>query len=74
MSDGTGADLLQFVSERHRSIPFIFYTSMNNPELPEVSSNFLGVVEKPQFRKLTRKIIESVCISPTFAANDSVSK
>lgn len=74
MNDGDGADLLRHVSANFPLIPFILFTSMVEPVLPRVTGNFCGVVEKPDFRNLKRKIIEAICLSPAVARKESVSK
>lgn len=74
MNDGNGADLLRHVSANLPLIPFILFTSMVEPVLPRVTGNFLGVVEKPDFKSLKRKIIEAICLSPAVARKESVSK
>ena len=74
MNDGSGADLLRHVNEYFPSIPFILFTSMIEPVLPRVTGNFVGVVEKPDFKRLKRKIIEAICLSSAVARKKFVSK
>ncbi|MGE0525590.1 MAG: response regulator [Bdellovibrionales bacterium] len=73
MNDGDGAELLQHVSENFPSTPFILFTSMVEPVLPRVTGNFHGIVEKPAFTSLKRKIIEAICLT-SVTQKDSVSK
>lgn len=50
MADGSGADLQQFMKKDSDTTPFILFTSTIEPSLPETSENFLGIVEKRDWK------------------------
>jgi CheY-like chemotaxis protein len=56
MSDGTGADLLQYVIQKFPKIPFALFTSMPNPLIPLGHEHFIGVYEKIQLDDLIHSI------------------
>lgn len=58
MADGSGADLQQFMKKDGYTTPFILFTSTIEPCLPETSENFLGIVEKRDWKGLVDLIKE----------------
>lgn len=58
MADGSGADLQQFMKKDSETTPFILFTSTIEPSLPETSENFLGIVEKRDWKGLVDLIKE----------------
>lgn len=56
MSDGTGADLQQFMKRTGINTPFILFTNTINPHLPEESENFVGIIEKDNWNQLITSI------------------
>ncbi len=60
MSDGTGLDLLRYVTLKNIPAMFIFFTGNINIELPPPNELFLGIVEKPDKNMLIEKIIYNI--------------
>ncbi len=61
MQDGNGYDLLKFVNESRPDIDFLLYTSQILPKLPSnLSKNFLGTCDKPDFEELLKTIRKSL--------------
>ena len=58
MADGSGADLQQFMKKDGDTTPFILFSSTIEPSLPETSENFLGIVEKRDWKGLVDLIKE----------------
>jgi DNA-binding NtrC family response regulator len=58
MANGSGADLQQFMKKDGDTTPFILFTSTIEPCLPETSENFLGIVEKRDWKGLVDLIKE----------------
>lgn len=56
MRDGTGADLQYFMKRTGISTPFILFTNTIEPHLPEKSENFLGIIEKHDWKMLIDSI------------------
>jgi CheY-like chemotaxis protein len=52
MSDGDGEDLLRFIYANNIVVPFVLFTNAIKPELPEIDSQFLGIVEKLNFQEI----------------------
>jgi CheY-like chemotaxis protein len=64
MPDGSGRDLLLFTMNNTRQIYFLFFTSELNPDISQVNDFFLGVVSKPEFKKI--KTLIQNCIKNDF--------
>ncbi len=60
MKNGTGHDLLEFITVNEIKIPFILFTNTINPKLPQFGENFRGIVEKLQIEKLYEIIIREI--------------
>lgn len=58
MADGSGADLQQYMKKDGDPTPFILFTNTIEPSLPETSENFLGIVEKRDWKGLVDLIKE----------------
>lgn len=58
MADGSGADLQQYMKKDGDPTPFILLTNTIEPSLPETSENFLGIVEKRDWKGLVDLIKE----------------
>ncbi len=58
MFDGNGATLLQYVARMRTDLPFVFFTSELNVEFPLLHAEFKGVIDKHEFGKLYRLILE----------------
>lgn len=58
MADGTGADLQYYMKKDGDTTPFILFTNTIEPSLPETSENFLGVIEKRNWKGLVDLIKE----------------
>lgn len=60
MPDGTGVDLLSYVTQKNIPTMFVLFTGSTNLELPPTNNLFLGVIEKPNNNKLLETIIRGV--------------
>lgn len=52
MADGNGLKLLKYVSQKQLNIRFVFFTNTVDPEVPPLSTYFLGVIDKHYFDQL----------------------
>lgn len=59
MADGSGADLQHYMKKDVDTTPFILFSSTIEPSLPEKSENFLGIVEKRDWKGLVDLIKEA---------------
>lgn len=58
MHDGHGGDLLRYLYEQDFDTPFVFFTSTMELDLPSTSENFLGVIDKSDFKELVKLVEE----------------
>ena len=58
MADGSGADLQHYMKKDGDPTPFILFTNTIEPSLPETSENFLGIIEKRDWKGLVDLIKE----------------
>lgn len=58
MADGSGADLQQYMKKDGDPTPFILFTNTIEPSLLETSENFLGIIEKRDWKILVDLIKE----------------
>jgi len=64
MKDGTGADLQRFMKTAGIKTPFILFTNTIEPDLPVRSDNFLGIIEKHNWKGLVAFIETAQKIRP----------
>ncbi|MFA5582836.1 MAG: response regulator [Bacteriovoracaceae bacterium] len=60
MPDGNGPDVLNYVAHNNLSVPFVFYTSNINPDIPIEYEHFLGTIHKFNFDQLLKVIIREL--------------
>lgn len=58
MAEGSGADLQRYMKKDGDPTPFILFTNTIEPSLPETSENFLGIIEKRDWKGLVDLIKE----------------
>ncbi|MGZ3789248.1 MAG: response regulator [Bacteriovorax sp.] len=62
MPGGHGGDLLRFVYEKKLPLKFVLFTSSMHLDLPATDHNFLGVVQKPDLKRLSTLIEQSALV------------
>ncbi len=61
MNDGHGGDLLNYTYEKNFKTPFVFFTSTMQLSIPQnLDKNFLGVIDKSDFKKLLNLVKEKL--------------
>ena len=56
MDDGSGVDLLLYLSEHHPNLPIVILTNHPQPSLPANNALFLGVIDKSRLDILAETI------------------
>lgn len=56
MPDGDGVTVLKYAAQKNLDVPFVFYTSTVNPEIPIEYEHFLGTIHKFDFDLLIKVI------------------
>lgn len=69
MEDGSGFDLLSFVTAAELRTLFIFFTSELDPKLPPTNRFFLGTISKLDPTALIREAILGICMAPAYFRN-----
>lgn len=66
MTNGNGADLLEYVTAKNLKAFFIFFTSESHLQIPKANKFFLGTINKTDPSALMKEVKHAINMAPAY--------